>query len=55
LHAYLPETTPRILHALGQPQDFDWSSVTPGKTVETEDVEPASPLFPRVEAPAAAA
>jgi methionyl-tRNA synthetase len=55
LHAYLPETTPRILHALGQPEDFDWSSVTPGKTVETEDVEPAPPLFPRVEAPAAAA
>jgi methionyl-tRNA synthetase len=55
LHAYLPETTPRILQALGQPEDFEWSSVTPGKTVETEDVEPAPPLFPRVEAPAAAA
>ena len=55
LHAYLPETTPRILRALGQPEDFNWSFVAPGQTVETEDVEPAPPLFPRVEAPAAAA
>jgi methionyl-tRNA synthetase len=55
LHAYLPETTPRILEALGQPADFDWSRVSPGETVETEGVEPAPPLFPRVEAPAAAA
>ncbi len=55
LHAYLPDTTPQILRALGQPEDFSWSRVAPGQTVETEDVEPAQPLFPRVEAPAAAA
>ena len=55
LHAYLPDTTPQILRALGQPQDFSWSRVAPCQTVETEDVEPAEPLFPRVEAPAAAA
>jgi methionyl-tRNA synthetase len=55
LHAYLPKTTPEILRALGQPEDFDWSRATPGQTVEAQDVEPAEPLFPRVEAPAAAA
>ncbi len=55
LHAYLPDTTPQILRALGQPEDFSWSRVAPGQTVETKDVEPAQPLFPRVEAPAAAA
>ncbi|HEX7256402.1 MAG TPA: methionine--tRNA ligase [Gaiellaceae bacterium] len=55
LHAYLPETTPQILRALGQPEDFAWSRVAPGQAAETEDVEPAPPLFPRIEAPAAAA
>jgi methionyl-tRNA synthetase len=55
LYAYLPDTAPRILEALSQPADVDWSRVVPGQTVETEDVEPAPPLFPRVEAPAAAA
>ena len=55
LHAYLPETTPQILRALGQPEDFDWSQVALGLTVEGEGIEPAPPLFPRIEAPAAAA
>jgi len=55
LHAYLPETTPQILRALGQPEDFAWSRVALGQTVEGEGIEPAPPLFPRVEAPAAAA
>jgi len=55
LHAYLPETTPQILRALAQPEDFDWSRLAVGQTVEGEGVEPAPPLFPRIEAPAAAA
>ncbi|MDP9491277.1 MAG: methionine--tRNA ligase [Actinomycetota bacterium] len=55
LHAYLPEATPQILRALGQPEEFDWSRVALGQTVEADGIEPAPPLFPRVEAPAAAA
>jgi methionyl-tRNA synthetase len=55
LHAYLPETTPQILRALAQPEDFDWSRLAVGQTVEGEGIEPAAPLFPRIEAPAAAA
>jgi methionyl-tRNA synthetase len=55
LHAYLPETTPQILRALGQPEDFSWSRVAAGQTVGAEGIEAATPLFPRVEAPAAAA
>jgi methionyl-tRNA synthetase len=55
LHAYLPETTPQILRALAQPEDFDWSRLAVGQTVEGEGIEPAPPLFPRIEAPAAAA
>jgi methionyl-tRNA synthetase len=55
LYAYLPETAPRILRAIGQPQNFDWSGVALEGTVEADGIEPAEPLFPRVEAPAAAA
>ncbi|MDQ3777413.1 MAG: class I tRNA ligase family protein, partial [Actinomycetota bacterium] len=55
LHAYLPDTTRRILGALGQPEDFAWSRVALGETAPAEGVESAPPLFPRVEAPAAAA
>ena len=55
LHAYLPETSRQILRALGQPEEFGWDAVGPGRTVEATNVEPAAPLFPRVEAPAAAA
>ncbi|HET8653232.1 MAG TPA: methionine--tRNA ligase [Gaiellaceae bacterium] len=55
LYPYLPETAPQILRALGQPEDLEWSRAGPGETVEALEVEPAAPLFPRVEAPAAAA
>jgi methionyl-tRNA synthetase len=55
ISAYLPETAPQILRALGQPDDVEWSRVEPGLTVEAQDVGPAPPLFPRVEAPLAAA
>jgi methionyl-tRNA synthetase len=55
LSAYLPETAPQILEALRQPEDLAWEGVAPGRTVAAEGIEPAEPLFPRVEAPSAAA
>ena len=45
----LPETSPRILSALGQPEDLAWEGVAYGWTVAAEGIEPAEPLFPRVE------
>ena len=54
LSAYLPETAPRILEALRQPDDLAWEGVGPGRTVSAEGIEPAAPLFPRVDAPAPA-
>ncbi len=55
LAAYLPETSPRILEALGQADDLAWENVAVGKTVPTGGIEAAQPLFPRLEAPATAA
>ena len=55
LSAYLPRSAPKILRALGQADDLSWSNVAPGLTVEAEGVEPAAPLFPRLDAPSAAA
>jgi methionyl-tRNA synthetase len=55
LAAYLPETSDRILFALGQPRDISWSGAAAGKAVAADGVEPAQPLFPRVDAPTAAA
>jgi methionyl-tRNA synthetase len=56
LSAYLPRTGPLILQALRQPEDLAWENVEPGRTVPVEGVEPAAPLFPRVDhAPLAAA
>jgi methionyl-tRNA synthetase len=52
---YLPETAPRILDALKQPAEPSWDDVAPRKTVSAEGIGPATPLFPRVEAPSAAA
>jgi methionyl-tRNA synthetase len=55
LAAYLPRTAPRILAALGQPRDLRWKRVEVGATVAADDIEPSAPLFPRVDAPTAAA
>ena len=52
---YLPETAPRILGALRQPVDLSLEQVAYGKTSATEGIEPATPLFPRVDLPTAAA
>jgi len=53
LSAYIPETSASILAALGQTADVDWSLVAYGLTPETDGIEPATPLFPRLELPAA--
>jgi methionyl-tRNA synthetase len=55
LSSYLPESAPRILEALGQADDLGWAGVAPGRAVPAEGIEPADPLFPRVDAPTAAA
>jgi methionyl-tRNA synthetase len=55
LAAYLPETTERILVALGQPVVLDWDEVAYGRARPASGVEPAPPLFPRVDEPTLAA
>ena len=54
LAAYVPRTSAAILEALGQPQDVGWENVAPGKAAAASGIEAAPPLFPRVDAPAAA-
>jgi methionyl-tRNA synthetase len=49
LAAYLPESAPRILAALGQSGDLAWEGVAYGRTAIVDGVERAEPLFPRVE------
>ena len=47
---------PRILEALGQPRTIcRWERVAHGRGRAADGIEPAPPLFPRVEPPAAAA
>jgi methionyl-tRNA synthetase len=53
--SYLPETAPRILEALGQSGDLSWDRIRPGLLRATESIAAAPPLFPRIEAPTAAA
>ncbi|HXF98600.1 MAG TPA: methionine--tRNA ligase [Gaiellaceae bacterium] len=56
LASYLPETAPRILEALGgDPAALEWSRVAYGLTPARSGIEAAPPLYPRVDAPAAAA
>jgi methionyl-tRNA synthetase len=55
LSPYLPETAPRILAALRQPTDLALERIAYGVTPETVGIEAASPLFPRVDQPTAAA
>ena len=52
LAAYLPETAPKILSALGQPEDLRWEQVEYGRLAPAVGIGPAPPLFPRL-APAA--
>jgi methionyl-tRNA synthetase len=55
LAAFVPETSERILSALRQPADLTWDLVAAGRASEAEGIEPAPPLFPRMDAPSAAA
>ena len=55
LAAFVPETSERILSCLRQPADLAWTRVAAGLAVEVEGIEPAVPLFPRVDTPTAAA
>ncbi|MGH3102787.1 MAG: methionine--tRNA ligase [Gaiellaceae bacterium] len=55
LSSYLPDTATQILAALRQPGDLAWENVAYGRTPATGGIEPAPPLFPRVDAPTAAA
>jgi methionyl-tRNA synthetase len=55
LFAYLPETAPRILAALGQSDDVGWANVASDRARTAHGIEAAPPLFPRVEAPTQAA
>jgi methionyl-tRNA synthetase len=54
LSPFMPETSAAILAALGQSADLDWANVAPGRTATATGIEAAQPLFPRVDAPAAA-
>jgi methionyl-tRNA synthetase len=55
LQPYLPESAPRILRALGQDaDDFSLERIRTGTAAETDGIGAAEPLFPRLEAPAAA-
>ena len=55
LSAYLPHTAPKILASLRQPIDPTWDRVAAGRVGTTDGIEPAEPLFPRIELPAATA
>ena len=55
LSAFLPESAPKILAALGQETEPTWDRVGPRRVETIEGIGPAKPLFPRIElAPAAA-
>ena len=54
LAAFVPRTSNAILKALGVPGGTDWADVAPGRTPELEGIEPATPLFPRIDEPAPA-
>jgi methionyl-tRNA synthetase len=55
LAPYLPETSPKILEALRQPQDLDWARIRNGVAEAAQGIDAATPLFPRLDLPAAAA
>jgi methionyl-tRNA synthetase len=56
LAAYVPDTSAGILTALGaDPVDLAWDGVAYGRGGTLVGIEPAAPLFPRIDAPTAAA
>jgi methionyl-tRNA synthetase len=53
---YLPETAPRILEALGQPSDdLSLDRIRNDTVRSASGIEPAAPLFPRIDVSDAAA
>jgi methionyl-tRNA synthetase len=54
LSPFIPNSAHSILQAIGQPIDLSWEQVDYGLAA-TARVEAAAPLFPRVDAPTAAA
>jgi methionyl-tRNA synthetase len=54
LASYVPETSARILEALGQPPTVDWTGVAYGHASAVAGIGPAEPLFPRIDEPAPA-
>jgi methionyl-tRNA synthetase len=56
LASYLPETSPRILVALGEsPDGIGWDRVAYGLTSTREGIAAVDPLYPRIDAATAAA
>ncbi|MFO7571023.1 MAG: methionine--tRNA ligase [Gaiellaceae bacterium] len=56
LASYLPETSPQILAALGSdPRAISWELVEYGRTPARFEIAAAPPLYPRIDAPTAAA
>jgi methionyl-tRNA synthetase len=55
LYAFVPRTSAAILEALGQAAlDVAWQNLGSGKLGALTDIAAAPPLFPRLDAPAAA-
>ena len=54
LASYLPVSAQRILDALGQSDGLEWDRVSAGRLEAATGISGAEPLFPRIEAPAAA-
>jgi len=56
LAPYLPDTSPRILEALGcDATELGWNRVAYGLTPSLTGIGPSPPLFPRIDAPTTAA
>jgi methionyl-tRNA synthetase len=54
IEPWLPESAPLILEALRQSDDLSLERIRPRTAVAATGIEPAAPLFPRIEPPAAA-
>jgi methionyl-tRNA synthetase len=54
LAAFVPQTAASILDALRQSNGLSWENVAPGRTRSVDGIEAVPPLFPRLDAPAAA-
>jgi len=54
LASYTPDAAAKILAALGQPADLAWARVSYGGLEAASGIRGAEPLFPRIDAPAAA-